>query len=1458
MRNPVYFNNAVQRLAQKYPCAVWLEAGSNSTITNMAARATGSPKSQVFQALSISNDNGLNFLASATMNLWGAGLGHLSFWPHHRRQTHEYSPLLLPPYQFEKTRHWMEAKPPPVHTLHLKESTPESPMTLWSLDRYLDDERRSAQFKINTESQVYTSLVSGHLIAQTTPICPATVQVGIVIEAILTLRPDSDSGSLRPKIFNVDNKAPICFDPSRRVWLEAHFTAGNNTANLSWEWRIMSQADGNSTTITHVTGGMEFASGGENSEGKLEFARYERLVGHQRCLALLQSDDAEDIIQGRHIYKAFSEVVDYSEQYHGVGKLVGKGSESAGRVLKKYQGDAWLDPLLGDCFSQVGGIWVNCMANKNQGDMYIATGFEKWLRSPDISDDEYSRVEKWDVLATHHAESPELWLTDIFVFDASTGRMIEAILGIKYHGVSKASMRKILMRLAASEPPPQEANAAVGERGMQPKVSMDTQAAEAPKISKQRTKNASRGNEIQEKTRALLAEISGLEPEAIGPNAQLVEIGIDSLIGMELARDIEGLFKCVLHSEELMNIATFDDLVRLVHTALGVPVEDASDSSLADSVDEEDVDNSLSSNSSDSESTDVSSVTGASTMKVIAMNTTRAGHSNTDVLPGATSTDLKLSQSLIIEAFEESKRLTDQFITDYRCAGYMDEVLPRQTQLGISLIIEAFEQLSCPLRTAKQGQRLERIRHEPDQRLLANYLYETLEKVGRIIDIDDGMVVRTAVSLTAYKSSDELLRNLLREFPDHEWANKLTFFAGSRLADVLTGKCDGIKLIFGSDEGRELVTGLYGDSLLNKLANVQMQDILIRLISKMPKDQGPLRIMELGAGTGGTTKGMVDLLARLNVPVEYTFTDLSGSFVAGARRMFKNYPFMKFRVHNIEHPPADDLVGTQHLIIASNAIHATHNLVKSLGNIRKALRPDDGVLMMLEMTQPVLWVDLIFGLFEGWWLFDDDRKHAIAHQTVWQRDLQRAGYGHVDWTDGHLPEIEIQRVLVAFASGPQYERQDLPARQAPEQSAGLSPAARKATIDGYLSKYSHGFTAPATVPSSPLPPIQNGQGQTVMITGATGSLGVQLVAHLASLPQVSRIICLNRKSTHIPEARQRRAMEERGILLVAACQAKLHILQTDTSKPLLGLPEPEYESLTRSVTHIIHNAWPMSGKRPLAAMESQFSVMRNLVEFAREAAGTRPAPFRVGFQFISSIAVVGHYRLKAGERVVPEERVEIRDVLPNGYGEAKFICERILDETLHKYPERFRTMSVRLGQIAGSRISGYWNPMEHLSFLIKSSQTLRALPKFEGDLCWTPVEEVAGTLADLILSSENHNDNIEPYPIYHIDNPIRQPWSDVIPILAEALNVLPGGVIPFDEWVRRVRSFPGSADTDNPAAKLVDFLDDNFVRMSCGGLLLGTEKSCEHSSTLRSVGPVKAEVIQKYVQAWRDMGFLKA
>ncbi|GJN86551.1 type I iterative polyketide synthase [Purpureocillium lilacinum] len=1420
LRQPVYFNHAIQRLAKRYPTAVFLEAGSSSTITTMASRALGNPGATHFQAININAENSWNNLVDSTANLWRAGVP-VHFWGHQNSQTKQHTPLLLPPYQFDGTRHWLDLKTPPKVSALPEPSTTiatKPPKTLLEFQGYLDNENRVARFRINTAIPEYEKFVKGHIIANTAPICPSIVQLDMVIEAARTLHSDSGSPKLEPQIHLVDNLSPLCVNHRRTVFIEIE-----KEMQLSG-FRVFS-TDGTKggDQMVHTTGKIDFCAA-EDVSLRLEFARLERFMGHRRYLQMMSSPDVDEILSHRNIYNIFSEIVEYSEHYRGLQKLVGQGNQSAGCVTRVSHNEPGVeDAYFTEAVCQVGGIYVNCMTGREPGDMFLANGIERWIRLPKAQ-----QPDTLHVLATHHQPSEKAFLTDVFVYNPDDGSLIEAILGISFVKVAKSTMQRLLTRLSPGvDSKPTSKAAIVDEAGtLETQLllghvnfeSVPRREAVPPKAQKASKPS---GIDVVPKVKEILADLSGLELHEIRNDSGLADLGIDSLMGMEMAHEIESAFKITLPQDELMEIIDMPGLIRCVQKAVGNPVDSDTEPD-QDDLDARDSSDTRSNSSSDHQTT---------------ITTPQA---DTDV---EFAGELKLPLETVLEAFNQTKSLTDERIEEYSQTKYVSHAMPMQTQMCIMLTLEAFEKLGVPLRLARPGQKFPRISHPKEHSRLVEYLYKMLDRESQLVTVDAEFITRTAVPYPA-KSSKEVYEDLLQQFPDQDTANKLTFYTGSNLAEVLQGKTDGIKLVFGTTEGRELVSGLYGEWPLNRLFYKQMEDFLSRLASKLHSHaDGPLKILEMGAGTGGTTRWIVPLLASLDLPVEYTFTDLAPSFCALARKKFgKSYPFMKFRTHDIEKAPEADLVGTQHIIIASNAVHATRDLCESTGNMRKLLRPD-GLLLMLEMTGTMYWVDMIFGLFEGWWLFDDGRTHAVTDEKRWAKDLQSVGYGHVDWTDGQRAENSVEKLIIAMASGP-----------------------------SYVQRYTDGFGA--GLGQGDFPCVSSSAAISFVVTGATGSLGSHLVADLARRADVKRVICLNRPSKLDPRQRQLNSFENKGIDLSKDCLEKLVVWETDLSKPQLGLARDDFEGLLSDATHIVHNAWLMNAKWPVKRFEPQFQILRNLVDAALGA--SEKTRNKIGFLFVSSIATVGHWPLHTNNANVPEERMAIESVLPTGYGDAKYICELMLDETLHRYPDRFNAMTVRPGQVAGSSKSGYWNTMEHLSFLIKSSQTLNVLPDLDGLLSWTPVDTVAATVIDLITHSHDKRSGAEsgsegctdspqrmaPYPVYHIDNPIRQSWQDMLPTIADGLNIPRQGLVDLDEWVRRVKDHPRKGvegpDGDNPAILLVDFLEGNFVRMSCGGLLLGTTKAREHSRTLAACGAVSDDLARLFLQSWKDKGFLKS
>ncbi|KAL4912683.1 hypothetical protein BDW62DRAFT_206262 [Aspergillus aurantiobrunneus] len=359
---------------------------------------------------------------------------------------------------------------------------------------------------------------------------------------------------------------------------------------------------------------------------------------------------------------------------------------------------------------------------------------------------------------------------------------------------------------------------------------------------------------------------------------------------------------------------------------------------------------------------------------------------------------------------------------------------------------------------------------------------------------------------------------------------------------------------------------------------------------------------------------------------------------------------------------------------------------------------------------------------------------------------------------------------------------------------------------------------------------QGDNRSVVILTGATGSLGSHLLASFARSPVVGTVVCLNRRSSTPGTVRQREALSSRKLDLTNAESGKLRMLDVNTAEPRLGLSTDEYSWLVGNATHIVHNAWPMSLARPIHTFAPQFQALRNLLDLAREMACTpNPNGRRIGFH-----------------------------TLPLDYPEAKWVCERMLDETLHRYPDSFRPMVMRLGQITGSTLMGIWPSTKHMPMLIKSAQSLQAWPDLEDPLHWIPVDIVAQAMVDLALPElkQSHaGGDCEPdaFPVYHIDNPVGQPWKEMASFIPSALGIPAGRVIPYRHWLGLLHSSSLDRDRDIPAANLMEFFIRDFEHMACGGLILDTARCQQHSKAMALQGPVSAEVKQ-YIEHWRRTG----
>ncbi|GJE93572.1 acetyl-CoA synthetase-like protein [Phanerochaete sordida] len=349
----------------------------------------------------------------------------------------------------------------------------------------------------------------------------------------------------------------------------------------------------------------------------------------------------------------------------------------------------------------------------------------------------------------------------------------------------------------------------------------------------------------------------------------------------------------------------------------------------------------------------------------------------------------------------------------------------------------------------------------------------------------------------------------------------------------------------------------------------------------------------------------------------------------------------------------------------------------------------------------------------------------------------------------------------------------------------------------------------------------------VLVTGTTGSLGAALLSALVDDPHVSKVYAVNRKGGEPLEDRQLRVLADRGYDGERIVKSgKVVFVETDVSEDNLGLQSDVYQEIRDSVTHILHNAWPVNFNHPLNSFEPSVRSVRNLVDL------TLSSPFSPPPQmlFVSSIGLLNHV---SRTQPIPEVPIDASVALNTGYTESKWVGETILknvSEEMSRQGTPLRTIVMRLGQITGSSGNGAWSTAEHIPTLVKSSAYIGCLPDFDAEVSWLPVDAAARAAIDMLRAGG------PPFSTYHLTHPRPVHWRALLVPLGHALRLHP---VPYYAWLARLHKsaeWRGTRGPDeevaelrrNPALKILEHFD---------GLNAGDAYECSHSEH-HAGGPV--------------------
>ncbi len=275
--------------------------------------------------------------------------------------------------------------------------------------------------------------------------------------------------------------------------------------------------------------------------------------------------------------------------------------------------------------------------------------------------------------------------------------------------------------------------------------------------------------------------------------------------------------------------------------------------------------------------------------------------------------------------------------------------------------------------------------------------------------------------------------------------------------------------------------------------------------------------------------------------------------------------------------------------------------------------------------------------------------------------------------------------------------------------------------------------------------------KNILLTGATGFLGSEVLRYLCQYKKNTQVYCLIRAKGQAFDVRVNELLQ--SLKLGQVNFSNIHFINGDLEKFQFGLSDDDYHNLACKVTSIIHCACYVHHLYSYKQLEQAnvFSTLE-LIKFA--FLGVRKM-----IVYTSSISAV--VPKDVSQTIYEKVYTDIHDLaLANGYNQTKYVSELLLN---YAHQKGMACIIVRPGWIVGNSQSGYFiTENDHYSMILRSVLSFGYAPEFNFNINFIPVD----TLSELLVKLSNQRkENNKKMQIMNLKNSKPLAWQRLLKFL---------------------------------------------------------------------------------------------